>query len=549
VAGPAVSSVAARPTRVSSVAIPPGTGLTIGESVAGHDVAAETTGSTVASGGTWQAAARVLPQLYVLAITIVAARVLGPDGMGRQSYIAFVALSVTLLFTSPLPLSVMRFTAESVGARRVDQVRPLLRWALRVQVPAAVLCGAILVVVALAGSSPPWAWALAGVSAGVAVVQSVPSSVLAGLQRWRETSSVGLLTGALAVPLTIGVLLLGGGITGMFAAEAGIALLNLIGLGLLVLRRVRTLPAAPRLEPQLRRVVVRYSLASVAGSVLTFVIWRRSEFFFLAHYSTQAEIALYSIPYGMTTALATLPQAFGGVVSPAFATLHGAGARERLRSGLGRALRLMLAVSLPAGATSIVLGPRLLDVVYGSEYAGARPVLRILLAVFPLVALYAVAQSLVVGLGKMRFPLVLGVLAAILNISFDRLLIPGHDAVGAALANSAAQALVTIPTLVYATRLVGGVAWYPRRLLRLLAATALTCAIAAGAAALLPGWSGVAAGAAAALAAYLVLAPQLRVLDDADAAWLQQAVGHRLPASARRWVAALGGRGGRPSAP
>jgi O-antigen/teichoic acid export membrane protein len=521
---------------VTSLGGPPG--LTTPEATNRIDASAETTGASVALGGAWQAVARALPQLYALVISVVAARVLGPDGMGRQSYIAFVALSVTLLFTNALPLSLMRFTGELMGADRADQVRPLLRWALRVQIPAGVLCAGALIAVALTGAAPAWAWALAGVGAAFAAVQSVPSAVLGGLQRWRETSSVGLVTGALAVLATVVALLVGGGITGMFAVEAVVALLNLVAFGLLARRRVARLADPRRLDPGVRRAVVRYSLASVVGAVLTFVIWRRSEFFFLAHYSPEAEIALYSIAYGMSTALAILPQALGGVITPAFATLHGAGAHERLRRGLGRGLRLLLALSLPVAAVSVILGPPLLELIYGSSYAGAGAVLRILLLAFPLVALQAVAESLVVGLGKIRFPLALGVVAAATNLGLDLLLIPGHDAVGAALANSAAQALATAPMIGYAAWLVGGVSWSPRRLVRLAAATALTAGAAAGADAL-GGWGGVAAGAIAAVAAYLVLAPRLRVLDPEDAAWLEQAVGRRLPGPGRRWVAAL----------
>ena len=34
--------------------------------------------------------ANALPQLYALVLSVVAARYLGPSGMGRQSFIAFI---------------------------------------------------------------------------------------------------------------------------------------------------------------------------------------------------------------------------------------------------------------------------------------------------------------------------------------------------------------------------------------------------------------------------------------------------------------------------
>ena len=49
--------------------------------------------------------------------------------------------------------------------------------------------------------------------------------------------------------------------------------------------------------------------------MLTFVVWRRSELFFLERFSTDTEIALYSIPFGMVMALGMIPLALSGVLS------------------------------------------------------------------------------------------------------------------------------------------------------------------------------------------------------------------------------------------
>src|SRR2546423_370863 len=97
------------------------------------DAAAATTGATVLSGGAWKAAALLLPQLYALVQSIVAARFLGPAGMGVQSFIAFTELSVVNLLTVGLSNSLMRYTGELLGRRRGGEVRELMAWGWRVQ--------------------------------------------------------------------------------------------------------------------------------------------------------------------------------------------------------------------------------------------------------------------------------------------------------------------------------------------------------------------------------------------------------------------------------
>ena len=68
-----------------------------------------TTGVSVARSSTWNLAATVLPQAYLVAISIAAARFLGPDQFGRQSFIAFVELSLVMLLVAGLAMAVSRY--------------------------------------------------------------------------------------------------------------------------------------------------------------------------------------------------------------------------------------------------------------------------------------------------------------------------------------------------------------------------------------------------------------------------------------------------------
>ena len=53
---------------------------------AGDDPAAATTGATVARGSAWNFLVNAVPQLYLVVISIAAARILGPDlSAGRAS--------------------------------------------------------------------------------------------------------------------------------------------------------------------------------------------------------------------------------------------------------------------------------------------------------------------------------------------------------------------------------------------------------------------------------------------------------------------------------
>lgn len=492
------------------------------------DAAAATTGGSLLTSGLWSGASRLIPQVYTLIVSVAAARFLGVEGMGRQSYIAFIELSVIMLFTGGLPIALMRYVGETLGRGRPGAVSSLLWWAWRIEAVTAVAGGGLLVVAALLGADPRSAWLLAAVACALGILHTVPSAVLIGAQRWREASIAGLVSGAFSTGATIAVLAAGAGITGMFAVEVVASGLNLVWTSVLARRLVTEI--APVREPagDVEGLVLRYAGLASIGVVLTFVVWRRSEFFFLERYSGDAQIALYSVAFAVVTAIGRVFEAIASVVTPAVATLFGAGETDRIRIGYGRAFRLLVVVSLPITALALALGPRAVRLLYGAEFAGTGRVLALMLLTLPVVALVRTSNALLHGLGRLRFLLAAGFVAAVANIGLAFLLVPRYDAVGAAIANGCAQLAVAVPVLVHASRLTGPFRWEAPALLR--------AALASGGAGL-AGWAGVwlvdgiaglALGSLLAACALVLLATTLRIVPADDAAWLEAAAGSRL---------------------
>jgi O-antigen/teichoic acid export membrane protein len=268
----------------------------------------QTTGSGVVTGGLWTALAGALPQLQLLVLSVVAARFLGPDGMGRQSLIAFVGITTVMVATAGFPSSVSRFVGELLGAREGGVALGLYRWTWRVEAFAAAIAAASLVALGLLGSEPALAWVLVGVASGLAVLQTVPQSLLTGAQRWREATVVGLVTGVAAVPATIVLLALGGGISGFFAVEVVAIGINLAWTSRLARGVAAQLPAPERASPELRRRFVSFAGMSTLNVMIQYVVWTRSELLVLNHVSPDAEIALYSIAFATVAGLARIPR-------------------------------------------------------------------------------------------------------------------------------------------------------------------------------------------------------------------------------------------------
>jgi O-antigen/teichoic acid export membrane protein len=469
----------------------------------------QTTGSGVVTGGLWSVLAGALPQVQLLVLSVVAARFLGPDGMGRQSLIAFAGITTVLIATAGFPSSVTRFVGELLGARQGGVALGLYRWTWRVEIFAAALAAASLIALGLLGTRPLLAWVLVGVASALAVLQTVPQALLTGAQRWRDATVVGLVTGVGAVPATILLLALGGGIAGFFAVEVVAIGINLAWTSRLARHVTVELPAPQPASPELRRRFLAFAGMATLNVLIQYVVWTRSELLVLSQVSPDAQIALYSIAFASVAGLARIPEAIALVTMPAVATLIGAGELHRVRAGYWRAMRLLLFLTPPVAA--------------GAAFTG--PALVVLLGPLLVLPLITTSNALLFAFGRLRFLLTMGILATVVNVALAVVLIPRYDALGAAITNAVAQLTAGLPCLWLAARMNAPVdiAWRPlaRGLLLALAVGGVAWATLA---ALGDGLVGALAAVLAGLLLFVVMVPVVRPLPSADVAWLAGAL-------------------------
>ena len=519
------------------------------EAEARSEFADRTTGEALLRASAWNAASLILPQLYLVATSIIVARFLTPSEMGRQSYIAFIELSLLLLVTGGVPSAVQRFGGRALGRGEPGNVPYLVRWAARLAAVGAFIAGGAMVAAGLLGSEPRAAWILAGGFCFVGVLQTVPASALAVLQRWRGVSIAGISFGAVSTVGVLAVLAAGGGITGFFAVEFAVAAVILLVTAWLGRSALRRLGAEPAKSTELRREARRWALIATFTSILTFVVWRRSEFLFLNQYSSDEQIAVYSIAFASIVAVTKLPEAVGTVISPAFATLSGAGQTDRISSGYARAMRLLLMVSLPLTALVMAIGPTAIRLVYGTSYKEAGKLLVIMAPTLPVLSLVSVSRGLVFGVGRQRSLVMVGMFAAVVNVALDVVLIRLFNATGAAIANAAAQSAAAVAYVLMARRSAGPVEWALGALVRNALAAAAAGVAAWAVTEALGGVAGAFAGLAVFAVGFAVLAVVLRVMPSQDAPWLDAVAGARLRGrprvEAQRIISAASGAGTR----
>lgn len=484
------------------------------------------------SGGVWSATSTVAPMALALALSVVISRELGPEVLGQQSLVAYVA---SLMFS----VAIYSFTSASVqllssarGARDDARLAHLSRWSFAAHLTGGGLAATTLLVTGLARSEFQVLWFLAAATALVDSVGWAYASRDIALHGWRRTASRRLLAQSLGPALGIVAVLVGLGVQGVFAAQLLVALCLTV-----VLRRLgRTAdaPAASDLPAPPWRPVLRLWSLFALSTIIIQVVERRLELVFLDQLHDAETVAMFSVAFNVVGLPLLLSASLIGAAMPAIARRHAQDPAVVLAT-MSRAARVLVAANLVLCAGTVTVGPGLVVAVYGPEFAEAAGLVRYLGLTLLLAPLGHLCQALWTGTGNLRPVLVAGGTGAVVDIVLAATLIPALAAEGAAVATIAAQTTVAGIVIGYTFRRGLRLQLRPGHLLR-----AATVAVAAGLAAtacvaLAGGWVGTVLSVPAFVLVALLGSRFVGVVDPEDVDWLATT----LPAAVERPVRAV----------
>ena len=144
-------------------------------------------------------------------------------------------------------------------------------------------------------------------------------------------------------------------------------------------------------------------LASLPFGVLLILhtVQAQAGTFILSLYWTADTVGVYSAAYTLIAVLLLLPLAFSTAIFPAFSRLYSAAGSE-LQRFYQLSYKYLLIVGYPLGLGTMLVGDRVLFLIYGDEFASAGSVLRIL-AVFLFTLVGYSNGPLLNAVGRQRF--------------------------------------------------------------------------------------------------------------------------------------------------
>ena len=376
-------------------------------------------------------AAQATTKAINLLVSIALVRWLGVDELGRYAYVLAFCFPFGALADFGLATLAIRD-----ASRAPAQARRVIAVARRASLTLATASTAAMVGLALLLGHEAAIVAAIGLGGLASVVSALtmPSLVLLTAQeRMDRLSLYRIIAALLSSAITVIVLLTGGGVVALLGGSllAGVVMWRvaqaLAGAG----RTTAAVPAGAA-GAMLRRAVPFGVL--MAG----FALYYRIDMVILEWLAAPGELGRYAAAYRFLDAVIVLAASIGGPLFPRLASVAVAAPAEARRL-LEAGWRPLLVLGLPLTIGTLAVADDLVALLFGSEFAGAARLLRLLiLGTLPLLWVNVASHALI---AVDRVWALVGVyaLSVVVNVVGNAILVPRWGAAGAAVATVACE--------------------------------------------------------------------------------------------------------------
>lgn len=400
-----------------------------------------------------------------LAFALVMLRVLGPVDAGKYAWVGVVLAYLDILLNFGMNTWLTREVARAPARLGADLGRVLGARAALWGGVGAITLGLVGPLADLLAITPD-----VGLALGLLVLGMAPSGVAAALsavcqghERMDYPAAVTVLTTVLKVALGLLALALGFGFVGLAGVALVVNLITLVALAVLFVDLV----GWPRLEfgagasLALGAAAYPFMLNNLLAS-----LFFRLDFLLLRPLAGDAALGWYSAAYRVLDGLNLIPAHFTLALFPLLAR-HGQADRAALARVYARALKVLLAMSLPASVGIALLAEPLVGLVAGPAYLPeAAWALRVLIWFLPFSFVNGVTQYVLLAVDRQRFLTLAFVLATVFNLGANLVLIPRASYLAAALVTVLSEVVLLGPFWWAVTRALPpvsllGQAWRP----------------------------------------------------------------------------------------
>ncbi len=416
---------------------------------------------------------RILQMLVSLLVSVLLARVLGPENFGRYTFVlAVIGLGALPAYAGFAPLlvrEVARYDSGSNDAQKWPWIAAIWTWSLRLTVLVAsvggLLTGLYFVLFSGMGSFNPLLIALLGFCVVPVALTRIGAALLQGLRRvvvatLPETTvrpmvlllllvglfSVGLLDTVNALLCFVAATLCACGYTGLLLRDVRSRIKNQT-----INQATNQIGADPVSRQQEQR---RWRKALAPFSGIAAVGYLNTELLvpLVALFADSAEVAYFKIALSLALLVSMPLTLVESVIKPQVTRLFEASDGRRLQALISRSGWGALGLSLPVLLLFGLFGEQIVEVAFGEAFTAATRPMIILAVGFGVVNLVGPSMQLLYATRYENDALVISLLSLAGVIMASVAMIPAYGAVGAATAFAIAKVFRAVAFRFWASR-------------------------------------------------------------------------------------------------
>lgn len=238
---------------------------------------------------------------------------------------------------------------------------------------------------------------------------------------------------------------------GIVAISTMTVLARVLGLGLLLIFYLNTIGILRvKLDRNVWAMLLKGS-PTFLGIAIFSSIYLNIDVILLSKLANVSSVGIYSAASKINQLCVIVPTALSFAVLPTFSRsfVHGL---DSLRKKTELSIHYILVICLPLTAGIIVLANRLIFLIYGQEFAGSAPILRLIAPSLVFYSLTLILSQALIAANYQRIDLAINIVAAILAVGLNCLLIPRFAEFGAALAGVFTVLIFAILQIIFVVR-------------------------------------------------------------------------------------------------
>lgn len=238
---------------------------------------------------------------------------------------------------------------------------------------------------------------------------------------------------------------------GIVAISTMTVLTRVLGLGLLLIFYLNTIGILRvKLDRNVWAMLLKGS-PTFLGIAIFSSIYLNIDVILLSKLANVSSVGIYSAASKINQLCVIVPTALSFAVLPTFSRsfVHGL---DSLRKKTELSIHYILVICLPLTAGIIVLANRLIFLIYGQEFAGSAPILRLIAPSLVFYSLTLILSQALIAANYQRIDLAINIVAAILAVGLNCILIPRFAEFGAALAGVFTVLIFAILQIIFVIR-------------------------------------------------------------------------------------------------